>query len=510
MRTLLVLALLMVTSPMAAKDIYLPIAGSVGAFRTDSRIFNPSSKDIVINATFLPLGRDNTAAASQQITVRRRQMAVYDDVVGSLFGASGLGAIRLSSSDEFMATSRIYAGVANGTLGQFTPGLDPSSARSRGVILQLRSTGPTGQAGTFRTNLGFVNPNPTASTIIIRSHDRQDRVVGEPLVQTIEPFGALFPVTLDPAAGDFTDGWVTYEASQPLFAYGSVVDNGTTDPTFIPAFEDPGARDATILFDAGHLNFHTIGTTYAPFAQLLRNDGWVVESLEGRFERQPLQRARVLVIVNAISPVNADVNNWTLPTPSAFAADEIEAVRDWVEEGGSLMLIADHMPFAGAASDLAAAFGIRFSNGFAFDSRQLTLPRTCLTEEEVHVFRKSDGSLREHAVTIGIDFVGTFTGSAFETPSTAVPLMVFGPDAVSLTPQTAWEFPSSTPRINISGSQQGALLQHGLGRVAVFGEAAMFTEQTCGPGRAMGMTSPSAAQNGRFLLNVMQWLGGGL
>ena len=38
----------------------------------------------------------------------------------------------------------------------------------------------------------------------------------------------------------------------------------------------------------------------------------------------------------------------------------MKAVRDWVKGGGSLLLIADHMPFPGAAGTLASAFGVRF------------------------------------------------------------------------------------------------------------------------------------------------------
>jgi len=49
----------------------------------------------------------------------------------------------------------------------------------------------------------------------------------------------------------------------------------------------------------------------------------------------------------------------------------------------------------------------------------------------------------------------------------------------------------------------------GKGRVAVFGEAAMFSAQLAGPNKApMGMNAPIAAQNPQFLLNVMHWLSG--
>jgi hypothetical protein len=47
----------------------------------------------------------------------------------------------------------------------------------------------------------------------------------------------------------------------------------------------------------------------------------------------------------------------------------------------------------------------------------------------------------------------------------------------------------------------------GKGRVAVFGEAAMFSAQLAGRGGApMGMNAPEAAQNYKLLLNVLHWL----
>ena len=47
----------------------------------------------------------------------------------------------------------------------------------------------------------------------------------------------------------------------------------------------------------------------------------------------------------------------------------------------------------------------------------------------------------------------------------------------------------------------------GAGRLAVFGEAGMFTAQLAGDNkRKMGMTAPGAEENYQFLLNVMHWL----
>lgn len=282
---------------------------------------------------------------------------------------------------------------------------------------------------------------------------------------------------------------------------------GSKQSPAAPSTSSTASPETVVLFDQGHFNLHTLTGTYAAFAQLLRGDGWILTTIT-RFDATTLQSGRILVIANALAAANANPNNWTLPTPPAFSPPEIAAVRDWVQAGGALLLIADHMPFAGAAEALAAAFGARFVNSFTFDARQLTQPVTCLAEHEVHVFRQADGSLAAHPITAGIEAVATFTGSAFE--SDGQPLMVFGPTAVSLLPQTAWAFTEATPRMSAAGWRQGAVTQVGRGRVAFFGEAAMFSEQTCGPGLPMGMNSPLARDNRRFVLNVINWLAGRL
>jgi plastocyanin len=230
---------LLVPAAASAKDVYLSIAGSVGNFRTDARIFNPSStKDITINAYFLPVnGASNAAATPMSITVPKRKMLVYDDVVTSLFQATGLGSIRLSSADEFVATSRIYAQTASGTLGQFVQGLDTSAAKNKGVVIQLKSN------ATFRTNIGFVNPNNAPATITLRLYDRNNAQVGQTALPSgpVAPFGVVGPTNVLSdfnTSADLTDAWVSFDSDQPVFAYGSVVDNGTTDPTYIPFAPD--------------------------------------------------------------------------------------------------------------------------------------------------------------------------------------------------------------------------------------------------------------------------------
>ncbi len=278
-----------------------------------------------------------------------------------------------------------------------------------------------------------------------------------------------------------TSGWTRAEQRVDTRADLSVAD---------PAFA-PGAGPLALI-DSAHNNFHTADGRYAPFAALLRNDGLRVEAGVGRFTDERLRGVGILIIVNALAA--EDTEEWRLPNPSAFSPDEIAAVRRFVEGGGSLLLIADHMPFAGAAQDLGAAFGIEFDNGFATDG-----------DQNPDIFTRENGGLADDPLTIGVRQVRTFTGTGFRARDGVRPLLRLDARWSVLLPEEAWAFSDQTPKRSGEGALQGALLEVGAGRVAVFGEAAMFTAQVTGSKRA-GLGAPGAEDNKRFALNVINWL----
>ena len=283
--------------------------------------------------------------------------------------------------------------------------------------------------------------------------------------------------------------------------------NRPADTSFNPPIERPAYptnRGPVIMIDEAHFNVHTATGRYLPFAELLRRDGYVVQASKSPFTEASLDRGKILVIANALNERNQA--DWSPPNPSAFTNEEIAAVRDWVKGGGSLLLIADHLPWPGAADKLALAFGIHFSNGYALDEKM---------QNGNFVFKRADGSLTDHPITRGraanerIDSVAAFTGSAFRIDS-GKPLLILGPSVVSYMPSVfGGHLNPGTPHIPVKGWHQGAVMRFGKGRVAVFGEAAMFSAQLAGPDRRpMGMNAPIAKQNAQFVLNVVHWLSG--
>jgi hypothetical protein len=291
-----------------------------------------------------------------------------------------------------------------------------------------------------------------------------------------------------------------------LLVTSSLLSQQIADTNFNPVIvksEYGIGKGPVVAVDEGHNNFHTADGRYLPFAKLLRTDGYVVNSYIGEFKGSQLKNLRILVIANALNKLN--IQNWYLPTPSAFSKEEIETVRRWVKTGGSLFLIADHMPFGGAAADLASAFGFIFSNGFAADTSK---PGNAF-------FYRKDNTLLPCSITDGrnatetVNKVVTFTGQAFRTPSGATQILRFDERYLLMESDTAWVFDSKTRYTPIKEWSQGACVKYGSGRVVMFGEAAMFSAQLAGANKVkIGINSTYAEENYKLLLNIIHWLDG--
>lgn len=271
------------------------------------------------------------------------------------------------------------------------------------------------------------------------------------------------------------------------------------DPIKIPTIETPSFKigeGPKILIDHTHHNFHRISGIFKPFADLLSADGYQLDSLASLKE---LDFARVLVISNPIHEKN--LGNWQRPIYNAFTDKEINIIKKWVENGGSLLLIADHMPFAGAANSLANAFGFDFCDGFAMLKKE----RNNLPD----IFSISNNRLLSSEITEDIASITSFTGSSFAIPKGAKGILKFKQEDTCLAPEIAWQFNDTTKRTTLKNKYQGAILNFGKGKVAVFGEAAMFTAQTIsrnGITRKFGFHSEQAPNNIKFIRNTLFWL----
>jgi hypothetical protein len=282
------------------------------------------------------------------------------------------------------------------------------------------------------------------------------------------------------------------------------------DPDFKPAVTKPAyvSDHPLIVLDEAHANFHTAAGRYKPFVELLQADGYRVVPGTEPFTSRGLADARVLVIANAVGRQFTPVD-----PPSAFTDAECDAVRDWVQAGGSLLLIADHTPFGATAAALAERFGVEMGKGYAWTPDPATHePSTKIT------YTPDSGLSRNHPITRGVQTVVAFTGQSLSVPPRATALLQFGNPAFESLPasaeadQAAFRDGKPVAARKISNRAQAVALDSGKGRVVMTGEAAMFsaqlirfTEQGKPVEFKMGMNVPGN-DNQTFLLNILHWL----
>ena len=282
-----------------------------------------------------------------------------------------------------------------------------------------------------------------------------------------------------------------------------------------PAY--PPNQGPAVLLDAKYRNLLSLRLRPS-LIETFTTDGYRVIEREGEITERSLRDVKIMVSALPVSAQNSLPTDlppsteaelaaqiaaaWRLPTPSAYSASEVEALVSWVNQGGSLLVITDHMPFPGAVQDLTSRFGFELANGHALaiaEDRRANPDR----------FSRSDGSLADHPITAGrsaterIEAVETSGGAAFRVPAHGQSLMTFGSGYQQLRPKVAWQFTPDTPREAIAGWSQGAVVQAGRGKVAVFTEAGFFMAPP--PDEA---ASEAGRQNRQFVLNVAHWLSG--
>jgi len=289
-----------------------------------------------------------------------------------------------------------------------------------------------------------------------------------------------------------------------LFPFGQRTDRSFDAAVSNPAYSE---RHPTILIDEGHYNAHTATGGFQPFAKLMKNDGYQITQNRGAFTPEALHGADVLVVVNAAGGSNPKLFGINLVPlrkgrreAPAFTNAEIETIRSWVRNGGSLLLIADHFPFGPAAAKLAAAFGVTMHGGFTEVKNQYPDQK----DPSAIQYSRENGLLAGHPITDGrfvqerVNRVMSFTGQSLDAPG-GTAILKLPPSAVEYVPPP----PEFQPRP--AGGGQGVALAYERGRVVVLGEAGMLTAQVNDDGHRFGM-NVAGLDNRQFVLNVMHWL----
>lgn len=209
--------------------------GAAGTnWRSNVAVTNRSGAPATLTVTYHHGG----GALSEEVALGNGEIAEWEDVAVSLFGlaSTSSGSVSVSSDQPLLVTARTFNESASGTFGQFLPGVlvgEGLTDGTIGLLPQLKRT------SAFRTNIGFVNLTEAPCQVRVRLYDSSGAQVGGDQNPTV-PANGWFQINRafeKAGAGIQPMAWATVEVlteGGEVWAYGSVVDEVTGDPTTIP------------------------------------------------------------------------------------------------------------------------------------------------------------------------------------------------------------------------------------------------------------------------------------
>jgi hypothetical protein len=230
---------------------YFPVVGRADGlnntrFVSDVRVVNTSTEPEIATLEFFSSSPGGLSAASavRGVLVAPGAELVVNDVVGSQFSATGLGALKIGLGGGMTSGVRVFNDlrpVDGGTTGFFIRSKGIGEAGTSGVVPFLSQASATAIAARvgFRSNIGWFNPNPSAIGATFQARRAADgSIIGSvsvPINGLAQAQQAVFQLIagvaeVDQAQNDF---YITWSATGPLFVYGAVVDNRTGDVVYV-------------------------------------------------------------------------------------------------------------------------------------------------------------------------------------------------------------------------------------------------------------------------------------
>jgi len=209
--------------------------GNMGAqWRSALTITNLTSEAQSLNATYAA----SQGVFTQTLALPAGAVLRWADATQDLFAVAGdtYGVLQLHSTGAVNLSSRIYTQGTDGTFGQSFYGVGPSQASSAGLVPDLKNSAQ------FRSNVGFLNLGDTPASITVTVVDDQGAAAGTPVAVDLNPqaWTQINDLFAQAQASAVPSGYAHFQASSgAVWAYGSVVDNGTNDPTSLPMIPIP-------------------------------------------------------------------------------------------------------------------------------------------------------------------------------------------------------------------------------------------------------------------------------
>jgi hypothetical protein len=229
---------------LAARRFVLPgvaeLDNGAANFHTDMRIYNAASTPTAISLQYYPQG-GVASPAPVSMTLQPGEVKAIDNTLLSLWNISGSGgavAVVPAIDAPLIVTGRTFSRDANGgTYGQFIPAVSAAQAIGEGdralEIVQLE------QSDSYRTNVGLFEVTGNATALRVIGYGPDSRVAASvELVLNPNEFrqlNAIFSSLGFPSAYNGRVSVQVIGGEGRVAAYGSIVDNRTQDPTYVPA-----------------------------------------------------------------------------------------------------------------------------------------------------------------------------------------------------------------------------------------------------------------------------------
>jgi CHRD domain len=240
----------------APNVIYIPVTvKAIGAkgenFVEDVRIVSRAAAAASVTVDFFASNAAglSSPSATKTVTVAAGQQLVLNDILGSTFDTSGIGALRFTTDKDVIVEARILddkRSTNQGQLGFFIHGLAIEAPCRFGTlpVLSQASAAEIASGIGLRTNVGYFNPNTLAVSATFTARKTSDGSSLGAVTVTIPGLShAQFPVfslinTVAASDQKQDDFYVTYSVSAasgvtgsggPLFVYLAVGDDFTGD-----------------------------------------------------------------------------------------------------------------------------------------------------------------------------------------------------------------------------------------------------------------------------------------
>ncbi|HVT01805.1 MAG TPA: PKD domain-containing protein [Thermoanaerobaculia bacterium] len=273
-----------VITPGAAFAFILPVVGHFNGnlgtkWRSDVQIFNPSTEPMTLTFEFKGIRgfkRDVLIESSTRVyedVLKTMAPYLFVDTPGCVSGAdqscgeAGPMIISGTSSKVPQIWSRTYtvSQTGVGTFGQQIPAVPITSSQPSGSQPTRYIIAGVENSTRFRTNLGLVNPSASPLTVTVKATDDAAQTLGSEFTVTIPAYqftqiGDLSTRIVDSKGQPYTLPYtlrVTPATNSPVVAYGSIIDNRSNDPVYIPGTPDtaqsPADMQAQFIPGVGHL-----------------------------------------------------------------------------------------------------------------------------------------------------------------------------------------------------------------------------------------------------------------